>query len=58
MGLFVAVFGGIFAREIMLLLNAPAEIIELATANGRVALIGMPVFLHLPLDDLDAARRR
>ncbi|WP_421762329.1 MATE family efflux transporter [Devosia sp.] len=44
MGLFVAVFGGLFTREIMMLLNAPAEIIELATANGRVALIGMPVF--------------
>ncbi len=44
MGCFVAVFGGIFARELMLLLNAPAEIVEMATANGRVALIGMPVF--------------
>ena len=44
MGCFVAVFGGLFARELMLLLNAPAEIVEMATANGRIALIGMPVF--------------
>src|SRR6218665_1183918 len=44
MGLVVAVLGGIFARNLMELLGAPADIVDEATAYGRVVLIGMPGF--------------
>jgi putative MATE family efflux protein len=44
LGLFVAVFGSWFARDMMGLLGAPANILEEATAYGRIMLLGMPVF--------------
>ncbi len=44
MGLFVAVFGGFFAQNLMELLGAPADIVADATAYGRIVLIGMPGF--------------
>lgn len=44
MGLVVAVFGGLFARNLMELLGAPADIVAEATAYGRIVLIGMPGF--------------
>jgi putative MATE family efflux protein len=44
MGLFVAVVGGFFARNLMELLGAPANIVDDAAAYGRIVLIGMPGF--------------
>lgn len=44
LGLFVAGFGTWFARDLMGLLGAPTNILEEATAYGRIMLIGMPVF--------------
>ena len=44
MGLVVAVIGAFFARNLMELLGAPANIIAEAAAYGRIVLIGMPGF--------------
>jgi putative MATE family efflux protein len=44
MGLFVAVVGGLFTRNLMELLGAPADIVAQATDYGRVVLLGMPGF--------------
>ena len=44
MGLVVAVIGALFARNLMELLGAPANIIAEAAAYGRIVLIGMPGF--------------
>lgn len=44
MGLVVAVFGGLFAQNLMELLGAPADIVAQATAYGRIILLGMPGF--------------
>jgi putative MATE family efflux protein len=44
MGLVVAVFGALFARELMGLLGAPAEVIDMSAGYGRIMLTGMPGF--------------
>jgi putative MATE family efflux protein len=44
LGLVVAVFGGLFTRELMSILGAPANIVDIATGYGRIMLIGMPGF--------------
>lgn len=44
LGLFIAVFGALFAQNLMELLGAPANILVEATAYGRVMLVGMPGF--------------
>ena len=44
LGLVVAVLGGLFTRELMSLLGAPEDIVDLATGYGRIMLIGMPGF--------------
>jgi putative MATE family efflux protein len=44
MGLVVAVFGGLFAHNLMEMLGAPANIVDEASAYGRIVLIGMPGF--------------
>lgn len=44
MGLVVAVFGGLYSRNLMELLGAPQDIIADAAAYGRIILIGMPGF--------------
>ncbi|MDB5539456.1 MAG: Multi antimicrobial extrusion protein ((+)/drug antiporter), family of efflux p [Devosia sp.] len=44
MGLVVAIFGALFAQNLMELLGAPADIVAQATAYGRVVLLGMPGF--------------
>ena len=44
LGLVVAVLGGLFTHELMSILGAPADIVELATGYGRIMLIGMPGF--------------
>ncbi len=44
LGLVVAVLGGLFTRELMGVLGAPPDIVELATGYGRIMLIGMPGF--------------
>jgi putative MATE family efflux protein len=44
MGIVVAVLGALFAHDIMGLLGAPTDILDLATDYGRVVLIGMPGF--------------
>jgi putative MATE family efflux protein len=44
MGLVVAVFGGLFARELMGVLGAPPEVLEVSAGYGRIVLIGMPGF--------------
>ncbi|MGV3650336.1 MAG: MATE family efflux transporter [Devosia sp.] len=47
-GLVVALFGGLFAGEIMATLGTPETIAGLATDYGRVMLIGMPgVFIFM-----------
>lgn len=43
-GLVVAVLGTLFSRNLMELLGAPPNILDAATAYGRVVLIGMPGF--------------
>lgn len=43
-GIVVAGLGAVFTRDMMQLLGAPANIIDDATAYGRVVLIGMPGF--------------
>ncbi|HET9159579.1 MAG TPA: MATE family efflux transporter [Caulobacteraceae bacterium] len=43
-GLAIALFGGFFARGLMVGMRTPAEILEPATAYARVILIGMPFF--------------
>jgi putative MATE family efflux protein len=40
----VAVFGALFARELMGLLGAPAEVIDMSAGYGRIVLAGMPGF--------------
>jgi putative MATE family efflux protein len=44
LGLVVAAIGALFTRDLMGLLGAPADIVEQATAYGRIMLIGMPGF--------------
>ena len=44
LGLVIAVLGGLFTRELMSVLGAPEDIVELATSYGRIMLIGMPGF--------------
>jgi putative MATE family efflux protein len=44
LGLVVAVLGGLFTRELMSVLGAPEDVVELATGYGRIMLIGMPGF--------------
>ena len=44
LGLFVAVVGALFTRNLMDLLGAPADIVTTATDYGRIVLIGMPGF--------------
>lgn len=43
-GLVVAVIGGTFTEQIMRVLGAPPDILPIATAYGRVFLIGIPAF--------------
>lgn len=43
-GVVVAVLGAIFARNLMELLGAPANIVEQAANYGRIMLVGMPGF--------------
>lgn len=44
LGLVVALIGALFTRDLMNLLSVPADIVEQATAYGRIMLIGMPGF--------------
>lgn len=44
MGIVVAIIGVLFTKNILGLLGAPADIIELATGYGQVMMIGMPGF--------------
>jgi putative MATE family efflux protein len=44
LGVVIAVLGGLFTRELMSVLGAPEDIVELATSYGRIMLIGMPGF--------------
>ena len=44
LGLVVAVFGGLFTRELMSILGAPSNIVDIATDYGRIMLVGMPGF--------------
>jgi putative efflux protein, MATE family len=44
LGLLVAIFGGLFAEDIMTILGAPENIRDLATGYARIVLIGMPGF--------------
>jgi putative MATE family efflux protein len=44
MGCVVAVLGAFFARELMSLLGAPAEVLDISAGYGRIVLIGMPGF--------------
>ena len=44
LGLFIAVLGATFTRNLMDLLDVPADVIDDATAYGRVMLVGMPGF--------------
>jgi putative MATE family efflux protein len=44
MGLVVAIIGAFFARELMSLLGAPAEVLDMSAGYGRIVLIGMPGF--------------
>ncbi len=43
-GLVIAVVGGLFAPQLMSLLQVPADIVDDATAYARIMLISMPVF--------------
>lgn len=44
MGVFVAIFGGLFPHQLVSLLGAPPDIVEEAGNYARVALIGAPPF--------------
>lgn len=44
LGLVVALIGALFTRELMGLLGAPDDIVEMATSYGRIMLMGMPGF--------------
>lgn len=44
LGLVVAVVGALFTRNLMSLLGAPENILDMAVAYGRIVLIGMPGF--------------
>ncbi len=44
MGCVIAVFGGFFARDMMALLGAPAEVLDMSAGYGRIILLGMPGF--------------
>ncbi|MGN6489022.1 MAG: MATE family efflux transporter [Devosia sp.] len=44
MGCVVAVFGTTFARELMGVLGAPPEVIDVSAGYGRIVLAGMPGF--------------
>jgi putative MATE family efflux protein len=44
MGCVVALIGAFFARELMGVLGAPAEVIDVSASYGRIVLIGMPGF--------------
>ncbi|HKV00435.1 MAG TPA: MATE family efflux transporter [Vineibacter sp.] len=47
-GIVIAIFGGIFARHLMLMLGTPANVLAEAVAYARVVLISMPIlFLFL-----------
>ncbi len=43
-GIVVAILGAVFARQLMQLLGAPENILELATGYARIMFIGMPGF--------------
>jgi len=43
-GVVVAVLGGLFTPQIMAVLGAPPDIVEVAIGYGRIFLIGMPAF--------------
>jgi len=43
-GVVVAIFGAIFTRQIVGVLGAPENIIDMATSYARIFLIGMPAF--------------
>lgn len=44
MGCVVAVLGGLFARDVMSVLGAPAEVLDMSASYGRIVLFGMPGF--------------
>jgi putative MATE family efflux protein len=44
MGCVVAVIGALFARDVMSLLGAPAEVLDMSAGYGRIVLMGMPGF--------------
>jgi putative MATE family efflux protein len=44
LGIVVAIIGAFFTRELMGVLGAPPDIVEIATTYGRIMLIGMPGF--------------
>ncbi|TWT11878.1 MATE family efflux transporter [Reyranella sp. CPCC 100927] len=47
-GIVIAIFGGIFARQLMAMLGTPANVLAEAVAYARVVLISMPIlFLFL-----------
>jgi putative MATE family efflux protein len=43
-GVAISILGGLFARQLMVGLHTPAEILEPATGYARVILLGMPFF--------------
>jgi putative MATE family efflux protein len=43
-GVVIAVFGGFFARSIMVAMHTPPEILDEATKYARTILVGMPAF--------------
>jgi putative MATE family efflux protein len=48
LGVIVAVFGGLFAPQLMTVLGAPANVLDASVSYGRVMLIGMPgLFLFM-----------
>ncbi|HUH76865.1 MAG TPA: MATE family efflux transporter [Devosia sp.] len=48
LGVIVAVFGGLFAPQLMTILGAPANVLDASVSYGRVMLIGMPgLFLFM-----------
>jgi putative MATE family efflux protein len=52
-GLAISIFGGLFARELMVLFGTPADILADATSYARVLLITMPVlFVFLLITSL------
>ncbi len=44
MGCVVAVLGALFARDMMSLLGAPDEVLDMSAGYGRIVLMGMPGF--------------